>query len=262
MSHLKLIATLLFLVLLSGCATYSKISCVESPDQRMVYRDGRETTISVKQNTVAISLESSTIQSGARANFIIGVKNGGDEDIIFSTENVTAKLNDGSHSNEDFMKVYSYEELVKEEKTRQAWAAVGAALQGMSESMNAANAGYSNTYGTYSGSAYSNYGASAYGYGSYSSTTYDYGAAQAAQNAANARSEARFSRLAEEGRANLQSLSSKILKKQTIFPNDWHGGIVKIQMPQVSETPNSFMVDVTVDNELHSFVFTQEKTEK
>lgn len=246
--------------MLSGCATYGRISCIESPDQRMVYRDGRETTISSKTHTVAIALETPTIQSGVRANFIIAVRNGCGKDIILSTENITARLQDGNFVSDASMKVYSYEELVREEKKRQAWAAVAVALQGMSESMNAANAGYSNTYGTYSGSTYSNYGASAYGHGTYSSTTYDYCATQAAQNAANDRSEARFSQLAAEGRANLQALSSRIMKKQTIFPGEWHGGIVKIHMPQIGDTPNSFVVEVDVASELHSFIFTQEKT--
>lgn len=261
MLTIKQIALFLCVASLASCATYSKINCIESADQRMIYRDGRESTISAKTHIVVIALESSTIQNGTRANFIIAVRNGIDREINFSTENITAKLKSGIPGPDASMKVYSYEELVREEKKRQAWAAFGAALQGMSESMNAANAGYSNTYGTYSGSAYSNYGTSAYGYGSYSSTTYDYGAAQAARNAANARSEARLNQIAAEGRANLQSLSSIILKKQTIFPNDWHGGIVKIQMPQVGDSPNSFIVDVNVNDELHSFVFTQEKAQ-
>jgi hypothetical protein len=256
----KYIAILVCLVLFSGCATYSKISCIESPGQRLIYQDGRETIISAKMNDVAIALESATIRNGARANFIVAVRNGLNKDIIFSTEDITAKIMTGNSVPGENMKVYSYDDLVREEKKREKWAAIAAALQGMSDSINAANAGYSNTYGTYSGSVYSNYGSSANVYGTYSSTTYNYAAAQAAQNAANARSEARFDQIAAEGRANLEALSSRILKKQTIFPGNWYGGIVEIQMPKVGGSPNSFVVNVNVGNELHSFIFTQKET--
>jgi len=159
------------------------------------------------------------------------------------------------------LKVFSYDELVAEEKKRQAWAAVAAALQGAADSMNAANAGYSNTYGTYSGSAYSSYGTSAYGYGTYSGTTYNYAAAQAAQNAAQANSEARFARLQAEGEANLSSLSARILKKETIFPKAWHGGIVKVELPDVSDQPQEIEFAVNVGGEIHEFRFTQVKVE-
>jgi hypothetical protein len=157
------------------------------------------------------------------------------------------------------LKVFSYDELVAEEKKRQTWAAVAAALQGVSDSMNAANAGYSHTYGTYSGSAYSNTGKSAYGYGSYSSTTYNYAAAQAARNAAEAKSEARFARLDAEGRENLRNLSSTILKKETIFPSAWHGGIVKVTLPKVAEQPQEIDLVVDVAGEKHKFRFMEEK---
>lgn len=252
----------IFIMALSGCATYGIITPIESAEQRMDYRDGRETTTSSKTHTVAIALESATLQSGHRANFIIAVKNGSNEEIILSTDNITANLKGENSMSDMSLMVFTYEDLVREEKKRQAWAAVAAGLEGIGESMTAANAGYSNTTGTYSESAYSSTGDSAYGYGSYSSTTYDYAAAQEAQNAANFRSEARFDQLASEGRDNLQALSSRILKKHTVYPGDWHGGIVKIQMPRVSDIPNLFVVDINVDNEMHSFHFTQEKATK
>lgn len=128
--------------------------------------------------------------------------------------------------------------------------------------MNAANAGYSHTYGSYSGSAYSRYGTSAHGYGTYSGTTYNYAAAQAAGDAARAKSEARFAQIEVEGRAALEGLSTAILKKQTIFPGDWHGGIVKVQMPPVEDAPVELLVTVTVGGEQHSFKFLQTKVQK
>ena len=98
-------------------------------------------------------------------------------------------------------------------------------------------------------------------YGSYSSTTYNYAAAQATRNTAQANSEARFARLESEGRENLQNLSSTILKKETIFPGAWPGGIVKVELPEVVEQPQDIRLVVTVVGERHEFKFTQEKVE-
>lgn len=49
--------------------------------------------------------------------------------------------------------VMTYADRVKEEKRSQMWAAVGAGFAAAANSMNAANAGYSSTYGNYSGTA-------------------------------------------------------------------------------------------------------------
>lgn len=253
------VAMLAIIVVTQGCATYGRISGNPLGNQKSVYKDGRKTLISVKQSTVAIAPETDTVTSGQRGNFVIAVNNGTNHEILFSTEDVTAYSK--TNGQRLALKVFSYDELVAEEKKRQAWAAVGAALQGAADSMNAANAGYSNTYGTYSGSAYSSYGTSAYGYGTYSSTTYNYAAAQAAQNTAQANSEARFARLQAEGEANLSSLSARILKKETIFPEAWHGGIVKVELPAVSDQPQVIELVVNVGGEIHEFRFTQEKVE-
>jgi len=252
-------ALLALIVATQGCATYGKISGTPSADQKSVFKDGRKTLLSVKQNTVAVAPETETVTSGQRGDFVIAVNNATNQEILFSTDNVTAyaKINNQLAA----LKVFSYEELVAEEKKNQAWAAVAVALQGAADSMNAANAGYSNTHGTYSSSAYSSYGTSAYGYGSYSGTTYNYAAAQAAQDAAQANSQTRFAQLEAEGQENLRNLASRILKKETIFPGAWHGGIVKVQLPSVSEEPQEFGLVVDVGGEKHEFKFMQEKVE-
>lgn len=260
MKILKSISILLIIVGMQGCATYGRLSGIPSEGQKAVFKDGRKTLISIKQNTVALAPDPETVTSGQRGDFVIAVNNGTSDDILFSTEDVSASAKiDGQVT---ALKVYSHEELVAEEKKSQAWTAVAAALQGAADSMNAANAAYSNTYGTYSGSAYSSYGTNAHGYGSYSSTTYNYAASQAAQNAAQANSEARFARLEAEGRENLRNLSLIILKKETIFPGAWHGGIIKVQLPEVTDQPQEISLVVNVGGENHEFKLTQEKVEK
>lgn len=259
MKLLLLMACALALAGLQGCATYGTLTAVPTNGERSIYKDGRDTLTSVKLNTVAVTPNSDRVKSGGRGDFTIAVNNGSTADILFSTEDINAQSSSGGHA--EPLKVYSYDELVAEEKKRQAWAAFAVALAGAANSISAANAGYSHTYGTYSGSAYGSNGTSAYGYGSYSSTTYNYAAAQAAQNAVQADTDARFAELAEQGQANLSRLRSTILKKETIFPGDWHGGVVEVAMPRVSDTPQEIRLDVNVGGEPHEFIFTLKKAQ-
>lgn len=250
-------AIALVLCCLQGCATYGSLTAVPSRGERSVFQNGQNTIVSTQLNTVAVTPRSNRIKSGDQGAFVVAVQNGLTSDLVFSTENVTAYAT--TNGNSQALHVYSYDQLVAQEKRRQAWAAFAVALAGAADSINAANAGYSHTYGSYSGSAYASNGVSAHGYGSYSSTTYNYAAAQAAQNVANANTGARFAALAEQGQENLRALSSTILKKQTVFPGTWFGGVVMVSLPTVSGTPQQVRLDVEVGGEHHEFMYNLEK---
>lgn len=228
-----------------------------SGGERSIYQDGQNTLTSTQLNTVSVTPRSNRIKSGDQGAFVIAVHNGLADDFVFSTENVTAR--DLVNGKAGALHVYNYGELVAQEKRRQAWAAFAVALAGAADSINAANAGYSHTYGTYSGSAYASNGVSAHGYGSYSSTTYNYAAAQAAQNDANANTSARFAQLAEQGQENLRALSSTVLKKQTVFPDTWYGGVVMVALPSVTSTLQQIRLDIEVGGEHHEFIYNLEK---
>ena len=185
-----------------------------SSGARVVYVDGKEALISKKRNSLSIAPMSSGLKPRSDEDFLLVFRNGSGGERVFSEENVQGEYR-SSEGEVTPIKIYSYNDLVKKEKTRQAWAALGAGLQAAGDSMSAANAGYSNTYGSYSGSSYSPY-STVNSYGTYSSSTYDYGAANAARMAADARSDARIDRLQAQGSANLGALANNILKKQTV----------------------------------------------
>lgn len=254
-----LMACALALAGLQGCATYGSLTAVPTNGERSIYKDGRNTLTSVKLNTVAVTPNSDRVKSGDRGDFTIAVNNGTTADVVFSTEDITAQSSTGGHTAS--LKVYTYEELVAQEKRRQAWAAFAVAMAGAANSINAANAGYSHTYGTYSGSAYGSNGTSAHGYGSYSSTTYNPAVAQAAMNDAQANTAANFALLAEQGQAQLSNLRTTILKKETIFPGDWHGGVVEVALPTVADAPQEIRLDVNVGGEPHEFIFTLDRAQ-
>lgn len=70
-------------------------------------------------------LTSEKILSGARGDFIVAVLNGGTREILFSTSDIIVSMPSTTDTPETSqLKVYSYEELVAEERTRQAWAAI------------------------------------------------------------------------------------------------------------------------------------------
>lgn len=257
MKLIRLAAVALVLAALQGCATYGSLTAVPIRGERSIYQNGQNTIISTQLNTVAVTPRSSRIKSGDEAAFVIAVNNGLTDDFVFSPENVSAYGFVNGKANA--LHVYNYDELVAQEKRRQAWAAFAVALSGAANSINAANAGYSHTYGTYSGSAYASNGVSAQGYGSYSSTTYNYAAAQAAQEAANANTSAQFAALAEQGQENLRALSSTILKKQTVFPGTWYGGVVMVGLPSVTSEPQQIRLDVEVGGEHHEFTYNLER---
>ncbi len=246
----KLVLPLLLLTI-TGCAVYGKVTTDTLEGQKKIFRDGRETIISQLKHTVTVSPPLDKINSGKRADFLIAVRNEGAKNILFSIHDIEVidprpKL--GTKVNN--LKVYSYEELVEDEKSRQYNAKVGAALEGISDSIRASRTGDSYSYGTYS---------SLYDSGTFSVTTSDSGSAKAAQAAAEAKSEARIARMKTEGGAKLDKLDRTILKKQTVFPGEWHGGIVKVLLPPIQDLPTEIFFEINVDEEKHAFRFLLEK---
>lgn len=220
---------------------------------------------------------------------MLAVSNGTKQDVLFSTEDISAvalipnveKLEEESANNKEDegskkepsvtdaeqalkkhkalphdavdLKIFTYEELVDEEERRAALQAFAVALGGVGRSMQASNAGYQSGYGTYN--AYSPSGGSAFG--SYNYSSYNYAAAQAAQSAAQAETDLEMSNAMANSEANLRHLRNTILKKHTLLPGETHGGIVQIQMPELSnnlaEVP--VLLTVKVGKEEHQFYY-------
>lgn len=238
---------------LSGCASTIRVQPIAGPDQQTMYKDGTEAIISKKRSVVAVRPSTNTYTSEQRPTFVVSVLNGTDKPIVFSTENITASASGSA------LKVFSYDELVAEVENQRKWAAVAAALSGVAQSMSAAQAGNQYTYGSYNTNYYGNRGYSGYGYGTYSAYTYNPAAAAQAQAAANAQMNQNFENINSSANAALADLSRTILKKETVLPNEWHGGFVKLQQAPPPEISNSILLKVLFGDEEHSFEFTQTK---
>ncbi len=242
-------------LVLTGCASTLRVQPVAGQDQHTIYKDGTEAIVSKKRSVVAVRPSNNTHTSEQRPTFVVSVINGTDKPIVFSTENITASAS-GSP-----LKVFSYDELVAEVENQRMWAAVGAALSGAAQSFSAAQAGNQYTYGSYNTGYYGNRGYSGFGYGTYPAYTYNPGAAAQAQATANAQMNQNLENINSSANAALSNLRQNILKKETVFPDESHGGYVKLQEAPVPETSNSILLKVLLGDEEHSFEFIQTKVE-
>lgn len=188
-----------------------------------------------------------------RGSIGVVVMNQTDKPFNFGPENIKAMLSDGTP-----LAIITYEQLVREEKRRQMWAAIGAGLAAAGNSMSAANAGYYSGYGSYSGSTYGSFGATPFNSVSSGTVTvsgYDYGRAQAAQSIANAQNQETFARMADQNAADMKALKA-YMRTTTVDPRQMFGGSVNFELPKAAleskaDVPVTFVV--TVNGEDHKF---------
>ena len=188
-----------------------------------------------------------------RGSIQVLVMNQGMAPFTFGPENITAVMSDGTP-----VAIITYEQLVREEKKRQTWAAIAAGLSAFSNSMAASNSGYYSGTTTYRGSTYGTFGTTPYNSSTFGSATmsgYDYGRAQAAQSIANAQNQANFARMAENNASRMNALKA-YMRTTTVDPQQMFGGSVTIELPKSvhkmkGDVPMTFVVSIA--GEEHKF---------
>jgi hypothetical protein len=160
------------------------------------------------------------------------------------------------------LQVLSYQDRLKEQRRQEMWQGLAAGLAAAGNNMQAANAGYSNSYGTYNSTTRANvYGSNgyatgnAYTTGTYSGSTYNAGAAYAAQADANARNQQIFAQAAANSEYARRELADRALKMNTLSPGQDVIGDVRLALPKRTKTPGEFTVTVDVNGEAMSFNF-------
>jgi hypothetical protein len=239
----KLFLLMLTIGAMQGCSTTLKLNPVASDEQNEIFQGGTKALISTKKSLVTIRPSANSYQSGQRPSLVVSVTNGTDASYNFSPDNIRASINGQS------VKVFTYEELVAEVNSQQAWAILGAALGSAAQSFSAANSGY-----TYNTSYYS----SGYGgnrYTPYSSYTYNSAAVQQAQAATNAQNQANMAAIKTQTDKALDRLSSTILRKETVFPQKTVGGYITLDKFPVPDSANEVTLNVSAGGEMHQFKF-------
>jgi hypothetical protein len=258
MKGLLIVAT----VLLCGCASSEHISLMAGPSQQSMTRDGIPALLSTERQIVMLRPVQSSVRRGDRPAFIVAVYNRGRNPTNLLVSDISATGNLGT-----VIHVFGYDELVAEARRKQRWATFAVALAGAAGAMNAANAGYTHTYGTYSGYSHGTYSGALNGSytgtttGIYSATTYDPARAYAAQSINNAQTAANLAAIQARGEQTLGELQNTILKDNTVMPGEWVGGVVVLDTPE--KAPDGiaqYKINVEFGGEVHSFSVSQART--
>lgn len=239
---MKLYAALLAAAVLTPVHVSAKVvldvRATEGQTSRMF--SGTEAVTSVMEKSVVGIMEDRE-PAKKRASLVILTLNKGEAPYNFGPENVTVTANGQSFV------VLTYNQLVREERSRAKWRRVAGALAAGSSSSAASNAG--NSSGTFS--AYGSNGSSAYG--SYNS--YDAGKAQAAQAQVNRDNQQMMQNIRRNEQAALAALDSN-MQTSTVDPGQSFGGHVSVELPKdlrKVKAPTPALISVTIGGEVHQF---------
>jgi hypothetical protein len=245
---MRIFALMALAILCSGCVTTESVQFHPSAEQRSLVRDGQPAIVSTKKNTIAILRPAARrFQIGGRPVFVLAIYNRSStpQDFRVANVSVTQRLN----GNDAPLKVITYEQLVNEEQTRQAFRAIGVGLAAAGNSMSVAQAGYYRSNSTvYTPHATYNV----------TTTGYSPAAAAIAQSNANAQNAQMIDATIEQGRANMANLERSVIKDNTLLPGEWYGGQLHIQ-PLISEQGpmKLYSIVVRVGADRHEFQISQ-----
>jgi hypothetical protein len=244
MKYRVLALSLAFMASQSASAAKLYIGVVPNGSQVERYESGVR-AIASSMNKSSVRFVPSETPVKKRGEIQLVIMNHDKAPFNFGPENVHATLVDGT-----VVPIITYDQLRKEEKKRQTWAAVAAGLGAMSNAMSAANAGH------YSGRSYS-YGR--VGSTSYSGSThfsgYNAGVANIAHANASMQNQMMFSQLSQNNAARMNALKENI-RTTTIDPEDLTGGAIVFEIPKANRSakgqiPMKFTVEA--GGEIHTF---------
>lgn len=230
---------------LSACASSMSLEPWPPFSQEIVFQRGSATVVSSGATTVHVGPAASILDSSSRMRFHVAIHNTTEATLDFSTANIRAVQADGSTP----LQVISAEQLQAEIDDGIRSQKIAAALGMMGNALNAANAGYQSTYGTVSA-----YGPGGYTQGTYTATSYNAGAAVAAQAQANAMNQNLIQNV-RNAEADAAQFMSTVLQRHTLAPGTWYGGIVEIVPPTDKKLGQDFQIVITAAGEEHQARF-------
>lgn len=225
----------------AGCVTNDTVSYRASPAQENVIRDGVPGLVSRQPKSVVMLRPSGRgVVPGQRPVYVVAVQNLSVRPVDLRVADIrVVQTKQGQFARA--LPVKTYEQLAKEEKTRQVIGAIGVGLGAAGSAMQASNAGYG-TATTHTP------------YGTYQTSYYSPAAQQIAianANAENARNAAVFAHRAE---ANMAALEANVLKDNTVMPGEWIGGTVTFEAPRkeyAEGKAKTYSIAVKIGDETH-----------
>jgi len=249
---MRIFVVVAFAFLCSSCVQQEVVRFQAKAQQQSFMRDGQPALVSEKKNSIVL-IRPATRQTaaGGRPVFVIGIRNLTKAPFDFLVSNV--QVVQVIAQNTVPLKIFTYEELVQQERNRQVVEAILVGTAAGLNSYSASKAGYSNNTTT----RYTATGA----HTSYS-TSYSSYRAIAAQNRAARENEKMTDAAIAQGQANLSNLERDVIKDNTLMPGEWYGGTLQFQAPVQEESgaPKNYTIALTVGTERHEIDIVQDKS--
>lgn len=226
---------------LAGCVTNDVVSFNPSSTQQPIIRDGVGALVSHQPNsTVLLRPAGRGIAPGERPIYVVAVQNRSSRPIDLHVADIkVVQTKQGQWARA--LPVKSYEQLVKEEETRQVLGAIAVGLGAAANSYSASQAGRGSVT-THTP------------YGTYHSTYYSPAAQQIALTNASIQNSHNISAFANQAEANLASLEAEVLKDNTVMPGEWIGGTVTFEAPRKEHADGAaktYSIAVKLGEETH-----------
>ena len=226
---------------LAGCVTNEVVSYNPSSTQQPVIRDGVGALISTQPSSVVMIRPAGRgVAPGQRPVYVVAVQNRSAKPVNLRVADIqVVQTKQGEYARA--LPVKTFEQLVKEEQTRQVFAAIGVGLGAAANSYNASQAGRGSVT-THTP------------YGTYHSTYTSPAAQQIAMASANAQNSQNIAGFAYQAEANMASLEADVLKDNTVMPGEWIGGTVTFEAPRkeyANGKAKSYSIAVKVGDETH-----------
>lgn len=216
-------------LVLAGCVTSQTTSFRAAQGQQALMRDGRATLQSARAKTVIVASPlARETPLGARSSLVVGIRNVSPQPVTFQLAEVRATQIGGPADGNE-LKVFSYDELVTEERNRQVAAAI---LAGVAAGANS--------------------------YGAARSSHNPYVRAWNQQIAAQQNTDLAVS-VAAQGEINLAALETSIIKDNTLMPGETYGGVIVVSPPTTADVaaPSSYRLSIGIGGERHDLEVNQ-----
>jgi hypothetical protein len=184
---------------------------------------------------VAITLKK---QDNSHMEILMGIINTGSSSFVVSTNMVSATYY--AYQNRYNLKIYSDAEWLRKLRNQQIAAAIA---QGISQGVEAANAGRTTTNTT--ASAYGSDGSYAYGYGT--TTTYDYSKSAAVRR----QHQIERDEMNRRFQNDMYNIRIKLIRANTLHPGQNISGVVMAKY----ENCDRYVISVNCNGEIHQFAF-------
>jgi hypothetical protein len=234
--------------LVAGCVTTETVQFRPKAQQESLIRDGQAALISRRKNSIVmIRPAARQFQIGGRPVYAVGIYNLGGVPINFLMANV--QVNQIVNNQNLALKVFTYDELVTEERNRQVAMAILGGLAAGANAYSASRAGYYNNTSTVHTRS-----------GTYQvhTTGYSPTANAIAQSNAAAQNEAMISGIVEQGQQNMAALEQGVIKDNTLMPGEWYGGQLHIQpLSSEGDGPKVYSISLLVGTERHEIDIAQ-----